>query len=158
MSYMPALRAPLLRPLAMHGADGVPEVLELLEEYHLTKDDYDSIMELELLRNGAKASLASVSTAAKTALTRKYNQANGAAFKKMGSSKGGGAKGERQVRFTEDGEDEEAAEDDDDGEEGKSDDDDAGAFQKNPPPAKGGKAPAKAAASKGKGKAKAAAW
>ena len=43
---------------------------------YLTKDDFDAIMELELLCGaGAKASVAGLPSAVKSTLTRKYNQA-----------------------------------------------------------------------------------
>ena len=56
----------------------------------LSKDDFDAFMELELLPTAAsKPAISAASTAAKSALTRKYNQAH-KGFKKVGSSKGGG--------------------------------------------------------------------
>ncbi len=36
-AYVPALRAPLVRPMAERGADGVGKVIELLDEYNLSK-------------------------------------------------------------------------------------------------------------------------
>merc|ERR1740133_444589 len=48
-AYVPALRTKLLAPLLERGSDGIPEVIALLDEYHLSKDDFDAIMELELL-------------------------------------------------------------------------------------------------------------
>ena len=75
---MPALRTQLLKPLLERGSDAIPEVrgvgvgvglgargrgrvgceglpsppsqvIAMLDEYQLTKDDFDAIMELELL-------------------------------------------------------------------------------------------------------------
>jgi hypothetical protein len=51
-SYVPALRPRLLRPLAERGTDGVEEVLESLDAYGITKDDFDTIFELELFVGG----------------------------------------------------------------------------------------------------------
>ena len=136
-AYVPSLRPGLLRPLVERAGEGAEEVIGMLDEYGLTKDDFDSIMELELLVGpAAKPAITQVPTAAKAALTRKYNAAH-QAMKKVGSSKGAAAD---LVRFTEDG-------DDDDGfivaddEEGEEEED----FK---PAAK------KPAASKGKGKGK----
>jgi len=107
-AYVPALRAKLLAPLLARGSDGIPEVIALLDEYHLSKDDFDAIMELELLTNGAKASVAALPSAVKSTLTRKYNQAH-TAFKK-GLSSGGMQLAER---YTEDAEEEGGEEEED---------------------------------------------
>jgi len=141
-SYIPALRPRLIAPLAARGGDGVEEVLELLDTYGMSKDDFDAVMELELLSGpNAKAAMSSVSTAAKSALTRKYNAAH-AEPKQHKARKGGG--GDKVTRFTEDGEEE--ADGADDSEDAMDDDDD---FVK--PTAK----PSAKAAPKNKGKGKA---
>ena len=62
------------------GCEGLPsppsQVIAMLDEYQLTKDDFDAIMELELLTGaGAKPGVAALPAAVKSALTRKYNQA-----------------------------------------------------------------------------------
>ena len=44
-SYVSALRGPLLTPLAERGAEGIDDVIGTLDDYGLTKDDFDSIME-----------------------------------------------------------------------------------------------------------------
>ena len=149
-SYVPALRPRLLRPLQADGTDGAGAVLELLDEYGLTKDDFDALMELELLSGpNAKPALAAVATNAKAALTRLYNkQKPKDDFTKKKVTKGGG---DRLSRFNEDGEDEEdGLEGSDDEEEG---DNDAGAA-----PAAGAassKAAGKQKAKPGNGKGKA---
>ena len=75
-AYVPALRTQLLKPLLERGGDAIPEVIAMLDEYQLTKDDFDAIMELELLTGaGAKPGVAALPAAVKSALTRKYNQA-----------------------------------------------------------------------------------
>ena len=79
--------------------------------YHLTKDDFDSIMEFELLGAGAKTAWATVPAAAKSALTRKYNASHQAVSKVKGSGKAG------LGRFTEEGEDEPEEEGEEEGEE-----------------------------------------
>jgi len=85
-AYFPALRKQLLAPLRERGNDGIAEVLGMLDAYNLSKDDFDTIMELELLSSpAAKASVAEIPTAVKSALTRKYNQSH-CAFKKTLSS------------------------------------------------------------------------
>ena len=103
-SYIPALRPPLLRPLLKRGGDGAEEVLEMLDIYDLTKEDFDAITEFELLVGAsAKPAIAAVSTAAKSALTRKYNAAH-QTMKKVSKSSTSDA---GLVRFTDEGLEEE---------------------------------------------------
>ena len=106
-SYVPALREALLRPLRDRGADGIPEVLELLDAYGLSKDDFDAIMELQLLAQNAKADISGIASNVKAALTRKYNAAHQGVKKTTSTSK------VTVERFTEDGD----IDDDDDEEE-----------------------------------------
>jgi len=149
-SYMPAMRPRLLEPLTRHGADGAEAVLEQLDEYNLSKDDFDSMMEFELLSGpNAKAAFAAVPTAAKSALTRLYNKRHADITKMKKGARGAGG-GEKTVRYTEDGEEEDMIEDDD--EEEGSDDDFAPAAK---PAAASSKAAGKQPAAKGKGKGKA---
>jgi len=144
LSYMPALRNPLVSPLIKQGSEGVGEVIRQLDEYSLTKDDFDAIMEFELLTGAAKPAISQVPSASKAALTRRYN-ADHQQMKKVKGSKGEGG----LTKFTEDGEDAEAADD--------GDADDAEADEEDAEFVPSAKKPTAAAAkpSKGKGKARA---
>lgn len=74
VSYVPALRDLLLTPLLDGGADGIPRVLEIMDKYSLSKDDFDAIMEFQLLVGpNPKAAFSAVPANVKAALTRKYN-------------------------------------------------------------------------------------
>lgn len=44
--YLPILWQNLVNKLYIEGKDAVPEVIELMDQYYLTKDDFDAIMEL----------------------------------------------------------------------------------------------------------------
>jgi len=44
MDYLPVLRDRLTKPLAT--SDGVTEVVTLMEEYDLLRDDYDNIIDI----------------------------------------------------------------------------------------------------------------
>lgn len=44
--YVPTLWQNLVKKLEVGGKDAVPEVIELMDSYFLTKDDFDSILEL----------------------------------------------------------------------------------------------------------------
>ena len=106
-SYLPALRGPLLKPMLDRGADGTGEVLEMLDSYSLAKDDFDAIMEMQLLvGSNAKPDIANLPSSVKAALTRKYNQHH-QGVKKVSSA---GSKMTKES-FTEDGGVESSSED-----------------------------------------------
>ena len=46
MDYLPALRLRLTEPLAQEGSEGVPRVIQLMDDYDIIKDDYDNILEI----------------------------------------------------------------------------------------------------------------
>ena len=155
-SYIPALRPRLLAPMLRRGGDGCAETIELMDEYNLSKDDFDAIMELELLAgNGGKPAFAAVPTAAKSALTRQYNQKHADVSKAAKKPKAAGkALPARYSAEGEEADDRGDDDDDDDDGEGEGDDDDFAAKGKaaaaKPAAAKG-----KQPVGKGKGKAKA---
>jgi len=72
-SYMQTLFDRLVRKFSNEGADAIPEMIELMDEYFLTKDDFDSIIEISLGPNDGEALMKQVTANAKTAFTRKYN-------------------------------------------------------------------------------------
>lgn len=45
-TYLPLLFELLVRRLQQDGKESVPEIIELMDAYFLTKDDWDAIMEL----------------------------------------------------------------------------------------------------------------
>ncbi|GAA6060829.1 hypothetical protein JCM10212_005247 [Sporobolomyces blumeae] len=73
-SYLPTLFPRLVEPLQERGAEAVPEVIELMDEYYLTKEDWDAIVELGVGEGFDEAEvLKAIPPATKTAFTRKYN-------------------------------------------------------------------------------------
>jgi len=44
--YVPSLWAQLVKKLEKEGKDSVSDVIELMDSYFLTKDDWDAILEL----------------------------------------------------------------------------------------------------------------
>ncbi|KAG0099889.1 hypothetical protein BGZ93_005344 [Podila epicladia] len=96
-SYLPSLFPALTRPLLKDGLDGIPEVIELMDNYYLSKEDWDTILELGLCKNDGKAVLDKIPTSVKSTFTRKYNQESHpqpflkptVATKGRGSSSGG---------------------------------------------------------------------
>ncbi|KAF7984338.1 hypothetical protein HWV62_15345 [Athelia sp. TMB] len=70
-SYLPALHPYIVRPLAEVGASAVEEVIERMDEYFLSKEDWDTIVELGVDGNKDELVLKKISTATKTNFTRK---------------------------------------------------------------------------------------
>ncbi|KAI5120719.1 hypothetical protein M0805_006426 [Coniferiporia weirii] len=71
--YIPALIPRIVKPLIDTGSSAVDEVIETMDDYYLTKDDWDTVIELGLDQNKDEVILKKISTATKTQLTRKYN-------------------------------------------------------------------------------------
>lgn len=72
--YVPYIRDKLLDILTASGKDGIDTVLSALDAYCLTKEDFDSMLELAV--SGTRKDdtrYKSVPTAVKSALTRRYN-------------------------------------------------------------------------------------
>ncbi|KAF8959445.1 replication factor RFC1 C terminal domain-containing protein [Flammula alnicola] len=72
-SYIPALFPHIIQPLMDVGASAVPEVIEQMDEYYISKEDWDTIVELGVGEKKDDAVLKKISAATKTTLTRKYN-------------------------------------------------------------------------------------
>ncbi|KAK4052399.1 DNA replication factor C complex subunit Rfc1 [Microbotryomycetes sp. JL201] len=73
-SYLPTLFQKLVKPLQELGTDAVSEVIQLMDDYFLTKEDWDAIVEMGIGEGfDQEGVLKSIATATKSALTRKYN-------------------------------------------------------------------------------------
>ncbi|KII83418.1 hypothetical protein PLICRDRAFT_148179 [Plicaturopsis crispa FD-325 SS-3] len=72
-SYLPALVPHIVKPLMEVGASAVDEVIERMDEYYLSREDWDTVVELGVGQNKDVDVLKKISTATKTALTKKYN-------------------------------------------------------------------------------------
>ncbi|XP_041360939.1 replication factor C subunit 1-like isoform X2 [Gigantopelta aegis] len=71
--YLPAMRYTLTYPLVQHGADGVKDVIDLMDNYDIMKDDFDNIMEVSRFPN-SEDPLGRLDTKTKAAFTRTYNK------------------------------------------------------------------------------------
>ncbi|KAI6149861.1 replication factor RFC1 C terminal domain-containing protein [Pisolithus tinctorius] len=71
-SYVPALFPFLVKPLVTDGSDAVDNVIERMDEYYLTREDWDTIVELGVDENKDDV-LKKIPTATKTAFTKRYN-------------------------------------------------------------------------------------
>jgi len=72
MNYLPYLRKHLVYPLAQ-GTEGAEKVISMMDQYHLTRDDWDEINELCQLK-GQRDPTAALDSKAKGAFTRAYNK------------------------------------------------------------------------------------
>jgi replication factor C subunit 1 len=75
-SYIPALSHKLVQPLIDQGTDGVSEVIKEMDEYYLSKDEWDAIVEMGIGENTGDALLKKIPTQTKSAFTRKYNSSD----------------------------------------------------------------------------------
>ena len=75
MTFLPFLRHKLISPLtkAAEGGNGSGDVIDLMDTYHLTRDDWDSINEICQLK-GQKELTKDIDTKTKSAFTREYKK------------------------------------------------------------------------------------
>ncbi|CAD5118848.1 DgyrCDS7526 [Dimorphilus gyrociliatus] len=72
--YLPVLRKRLTQPLIEKQNEGVKDVLTILEDYHLTREDMDSL--LEITQWDGIDPMKSIESKTKAAFTRAFNKAN----------------------------------------------------------------------------------
>lgn len=70
--YLPVLWVRLIKDLEKYGKDQVEKVIDLMDSYFLTKDDWDAIMELGVGPMNMES--IRIDTQSKSAFTRIYNQ------------------------------------------------------------------------------------
>lgn len=71
LDYMNDFQTALSKPLLDDGEDGIDKVIEVMDQYFMTKDDYDNIMEFGV--GASNNPIAKVPTKVKSAFTRAYN-------------------------------------------------------------------------------------
>src|SRR5436190_17670935 len=70
--YLPTLWTRLVRKLEVDGKDGVEDVIDLMDSYFLTREDWEAIVELGLGPMDQKC--VDIESQAKATFTRLYNQ------------------------------------------------------------------------------------
>lgn len=73
MDYLSVLKVMLTKPLIKRGADGIQDVLNIMNEYNLTRDDFDTILELSTWP-GQKDLQSMIDSKVKASFTRAYNK------------------------------------------------------------------------------------
>ena len=71
--YLPSMWSMLIQPMVERGAEGVDEVIQLMDDYYLGVEDREAILELGVEPNNAEVALKHVPSAVKAGFTRKYN-------------------------------------------------------------------------------------
>ncbi|KAI6781846.1 Replication factor C subunit-like protein [Emericellopsis cladophorae] len=72
--YMPVLWNQLVKKLQLFGSEAIPEAIELMDSYYLTRDDFDAIQELGVGYMAEEG--VNIETKTKAAFTRIYNAAS----------------------------------------------------------------------------------
>lgn len=70
--YLPALWKQLVKKLQIEGKESVDDVIDLMDSYFLTKEDWDAILELAV--GPMDESTVKIDTQTKATFTRLYNQ------------------------------------------------------------------------------------
>ncbi|EDW15931.1 replication factor C subunit 1 [Drosophila mojavensis] len=73
LEYAPHLLGNIVRPLAEDGQEGVAAALQVMKDYHLLREDLESLIELSSWP-GKKSPMDAVDGRVKAALTRAYNK------------------------------------------------------------------------------------
>ncbi|GAA5969486.1 hypothetical protein JCM11641_008131 [Rhodosporidiobolus odoratus] len=76
-SYIPALYPRLVNPLQEEGADAIAAVIELMDDYYLSKEEWEAVVELGVGEEyEMEKALKKIDSKVKSAFTRKYNAAD----------------------------------------------------------------------------------
>ncbi|SCU82759.1 LADA_0C07778g1_1 [Lachancea dasiensis] len=119
MDYMPTMKRRLLDPLLRDGSDGITEVIQVMDEYYLSKEDWDSLMDFMIGNDKTETLIKKIPTAVKSGFTRKYNgMVHPVAIYKTGATTAVGGRAKERPDFEDvvDADDEVPPADDDDNE------------------------------------------
>lgn len=100
LEYMSVFAEKLTTPLLSLGEEGIPEVVETMDYYYLSREDWDNVIDFGVGANKGEENLKKIPTKVKTAFTRKYNGAqHPVAIYKTGNSIGTGRAKKESVDF-----------------------------------------------------------
>lgn len=116
LDYLPLLVKKLTDPLLTNGEDGIEEVMDIMDYYYLTKEDWESLVDFGVGQAKGELLLKKIPAKVKTAFTRKYNsKSHPVAIYKTGNSVSSGSATRKQnVDFEDVIEDDTNTKDDDD--------------------------------------------
>ncbi|GIY51458.1 hypothetical protein CDAR_377541, partial [Caerostris darwini] len=113
LDYLPLLKRALTQPLIQKETEGISDVLKMMENYFLLREDFDSIIDLSLWFNQTDPRT-KIITKVKSAFTRAYNKESGKnpyAVTNVKKKKKGAAKEEEELNEEENVESEEEEQD-----------------------------------------------
>lgn len=76
LQYFPLLAYKLMTPILTEKDAGVPKTIELMDDYFLTKEDWDVVAELGVGNGNYEARVKALPSTVKSAFTRTYNKAS----------------------------------------------------------------------------------
>lgn len=76
LQYLPLLSQKLITPILNEKEAGINKTMELMDDYFLTKEDWDVISELGVGRGNYEAQIKALPSTVKAAFTRNYNKAS----------------------------------------------------------------------------------
>lgn len=125
LDYMAALGDRMTIPLLEEGEGGIEKVVETMDYYFMSRDDWDAVLDFGVGNNKGADIVKKIPTKVKSAFTRKYNSAqHPVAIYKTGNSIGSGQARKQNVDF-EDVVEDDTAKDDEEPETGDNDSYDA---------------------------------
>lgn len=74
LQYLPLMTYKLIKPILTYKEAGIDEVMDFMDDYYLTKDDWDVVMELGVGPKSYEQKAKNLSTAMKSNFTRNYNK------------------------------------------------------------------------------------
>jgi len=72
-TYVPALYPRLVTPLIKDGSEAIPDIIDVMDHYYLSKDDWDALVELGVGEHNGDAILKKIPAGTKTSFSKKYN-------------------------------------------------------------------------------------
>ncbi|RKP07687.1 replication factor RFC1 C terminal domain-containing protein [Thamnocephalis sphaerospora] len=75
-TYVPLLSRAMVQPLLSEGVDGVQSVINLLDTYYLTRDDWEALIAMRLGPESGEQLMKQIPSNVKSAFTRAYNKSN----------------------------------------------------------------------------------
>jgi len=73
LSYLPAMFPLIVKPLMDEGSSAVDDIIKDMDDYYISREDWDTIVELGIGEQKEDVVLKKIATATKSALTRRYN-------------------------------------------------------------------------------------
>lgn len=112
LDYMAALKDRMTVPLLKEQEAGIDKVVEVMDYYFMSREDWDSVLDFGVGNNAGADVLKKIPTKVKSAFTRKYNAAlHPVAIYKTGNSIGSGVARKQNVDFEDVVEDDTAKDD-----------------------------------------------